>query len=266
MGSLSTELTLPSYTRSGSGEPLFLIHAFPMDHAMWDAQVRYLSDRYQTFAPDLPGFGATPRAPGWRISGVAGSLLDIADREDLRSFGVVGLSMGAYAAFEIYRRARDRVRWLVLASGRARGDNDSERQARTNLIGRVQAEGLPLLNEVMLPRLLRQSPAPEIVASVRRTMARTTAESVADALEALRERADSTPLLADIRCPTLVIGGNADPITPPEESRALAERIPGACFVEIPKAGHLTNLENPEAFNEALAMFLDSAPEAPALF
>ena len=85
-----------SYAESGSGDALFLIHAFPMDHTMWDAQVGFLRDRYRVLTPDLPGFGQTPAAPGWRVAAAAAGVLDIADRNGLGRFAVAGLSIGVY--------------------------------------------------------------------------------------------------------------------------------------------------------------------------
>lgn len=259
MGSLTPGSVRLRYTRTGGGEPLVLIHAFPMDHTQWDAQVRYLQERsYLLIVPDLPGFGQSSESQGWRLAEVAAAILKIAETEGAEKFGVVGLSMGTYAAFELYRQAPDRVRSLVLADGRARADNDAERAARTQLIERVRTEGLAVLDEVMLPRLLRPGAKPALAEQIRKTMHRNTPEAIAHAVEALRERADSTPLLEHIKCPTLVIAGSDDPITTPADCQELAEAIPGAQFVEIPGAGHLSNLDNPDAFNQALGEFLDS--------
>lgn len=260
MGSLTPGPLRLRYTRTGGGEPVLLIHAFPMDHTLWDAQVRYLEDRsYLLIAPDLPGFGQSSESQDWRLANVAAALLEITDTEGIgASFSVVGLSMGTYAAFEVYRQAPDRVRSLVVANGRARADNDTERKARTHLIERVRTEGLAVLDETMLPRLVRPGTNPALAQSIRQTMHRNTPEAIAHALEALRERADSTPLLPHIKCPTLVVAGSDDPITTPADCREMAEAIPGAKFVEIPDAGHLSNLDNPAAFNEAVGTFLDS--------
>lgn len=229
---------------------------------MWDAQVALLAPRFSVLAPDLPGFGASREARGWRFADVAGSLLRIAEGEGLETFGVVGLSMGVYTAFEICRQAPGRLRALVLANGRARADNEAERQSRTSLIARISAEGTGILAEVMLPRLLRPDPQLEVAARVRKMMARATPRAVILGLEALRERADSTDLLATIPCPTLVLAGESDPLTPAAEGEAMAAAIPGARFVTIPGAGHLSNLEQPDAFNLSIEAFLEEAFEA----
>jgi pimeloyl-ACP methyl ester carboxylesterase len=251
-------LVIPLHlAESGSGPPVFLIHAFPLDHGMWESQVEALAPRYRTLAPDLPGFGATPVTPRWRLTDIATAVFEIADQRQILRFALVGLSMGAYAAFEVLRQSPERIAALVLANGRARADTPPEREARTALITRVEAEGTAILEETMLPRLLRPDPDPDVEEQTRRLMARTRKEAVTQGLEALRERRDSKNLLATIRCPTLVLAGLHDPITPPDEMEAMALSIPGATFRKIPKAGHLSNLENPTAFNQALEAFLD---------
>jgi pimeloyl-ACP methyl ester carboxylesterase len=247
----------------GSGAPVFLIHAFPLDHTMWGAQTGRLAPGYRILAPDLPGFGATERHPHWRIADVAESILAIADERKIPAFALVGLSMGAYTAFEVVDRAPDRIRCLVLANCRARADSPEERDTRTALIARVESEGTVILDETILPRLLGPDPDPRIRDQVSKIMARQTKEAVTDALEALRERRDSTGLLETIPCPTLVVAGTRDRLTPPDEMKAMSDRIPGARFTKIPDAGHLSNLENPSAFNRALEGFLDAYNREP---
>lgn len=237
-----------------------MVHAFPLDHTQWDPQAAFLGDRHRLLAPDLPGFGQSPPRQGWRIADVAAGILDIALGEGHEAFGVLGLSMGTYTALELWRQAPERIRCLVLANGRARADSVQERQARGDLIARIEEEGAGILPEMMLSRLLKPQPDPKLAERLSRDIARTPARSITAALEALRERADSTALLSDIRCPTLVIAGEFDPITSTAECRAMASEIPGARFVEIPDAGHLSNLENPTAFNRAIGEFLDSLP------
>lgn len=225
---------------------------------MWDAQVALLGDAWKVWTPDLPGFGGSPLSEGWRLDSVAHDLLDIADQNGFDRFGVVGLSMGSYTALELYRQAPARVRFLVLADGRARDDSPPEREARNRMISEIGARGSRALAELTLPRLLSNNPVRPIGESVRDVIGKTAPEAMIAALEALRERRDSTKLLGEIHCPTLVLGGNADLITPPHECRDMAAAIEDARFVEIPNAGHLSNLENPEAFNRALEEFLQS--------
>ena len=118
----------------------------------------------------------------------------------------------------------------------------------------------------MLPGLLGASTHtedPHRAVEVRQWAMETEAVGVIDALEALRTRPDSRPTLATITCPTLVIVGEQDTLTPPELSRVIADGIAGATSVAIPHAGHLANVEQPQAFNAALTRWLSSLPSIP---
>ena len=252
---MSSDLQL-HYAATGSGPPVCLIHAFPMNRTMWKAEISALSDRYTIFAPDLPGFGQSPVSPGWRIEAVADNIIRTANANGFGDFGVIGLSMGTYAAFEIHRQAPGRVRFLVLANGRARADSAEERASRTALIDAVGERGLVALSDAVLPRLLGERPSSAFRETVQRAIDAGTVEGVSHAIEALRDRRDSAVMLGDIRCPTLVIAGGRDPITPSAECQELAHAIDGARFREIPEAGHLSNLENPEEFRRTLEAFL----------
>ncbi len=113
--------------------------------------------------------------------------------------------------------------------------------------------------EAFLPRLLGETThqqRPELLSRLREIILSTSPRGIADALAGLSARADSTTTLREIRVPTLVVVGVEDVLTPVAEAEALQRGIDGARLAVIPKAGHLSNLENPEAFNEALIGFL----------
>lgn len=242
---------------AGSGRPIFLLHAFPMDHTMWDGQVRRLQRRYRVIAPNAFGFGRTPLpVEPWSFESLAHGLLALADSLRLRTFVVAGLSMGGYTAFEMLREAGERIDALVLANTRARDDTDEERQARAALTSAVERGGVAILKEQVVARLLKNDPAPGLVDSVHRAIERATPLAIQRALAALAQRADSTGLLDGIRQPVLALAGTEDAITSVAETREWAGRIDGCRIVEIPGAGHLSNIENASAFNDALEAFL----------
>jgi pimeloyl-ACP methyl ester carboxylesterase len=172
---------------------------------------------------------------------------------------VVGLSMGGYLAFELHRRRPDLFRSLVLCDTRAGADTPQAAAGRETFAAHALERGLGWVADEMLPKLLRPSPDPAVVATVRRLIAQGTAAGVAAAQRGMATRPDSTPSLRAIRCPTLVVVGAQDTLTVPAESRALAAAIRGSRLVEIPDAGHLSNLENAGAFRAALLGFLDAA-------
>jgi 3-oxoadipate enol-lactonase len=133
------------------------------------------------------------------------------------------------------------------------------RENRKNMARRVAEEGVEVLIELQMERLLARDTLENdaaVVEKVRAMILESSPNGVVAALGAMRDRPDSTPLLASIEVPTLVIGGEEDEISSPEVMEAMAEKIPNSRHVTLPRAGHLSNLEAPEGFNSALKEFL----------
>jgi 3-oxoadipate enol-lactonase len=240
-----------------STTPVVFLHAFPLNASMWKPQSGILNNR-MVITPDFPGFGGRPvDAPD--LERFALTVLDHMDAAGISRAVVVGLSMGGYVALRLHALRPERVAAMVLADTKAGDDDDAGRAKRTDQAARVRREGVEWLAEVLLPALLgettRQS-RPDVVSVVREMAEGADAEGVARALEAMRERPDSTPNLDTIRVPVLALVGEEDTLTPLAEARKIAEGVPDGRLVVIPGAGHLSNLESPEAFNEAVRSFL----------
>ncbi|HSW28820.1 MAG TPA: alpha/beta hydrolase [Longimicrobiales bacterium] len=237
--------------------PIVFLHAFPLNAAMWARQVEALAPR-KVLAPHFPGFGGRP--PGEAtLDAFARAVLSDMDEAGIGRAVVVGLSMGGYTALRLHALAPERVAGMVLADTRAGADDDAGRAKRTDQAARARREGVGWLAEAMVPALLGEttrSERPGVVEQVRGLVAQAHAEGVACALEAMRERPDSLPRLGAIRVPVLVLVGEEDTLTPPVESRKIAEGVPDGRLVVLPGVGHLANLEAPEAFNAALADWL----------
>ena len=219
-----------------------------------------LSDRWRCLRADALGCGSSPAPPpGLTLEDVAAGVLTALDERGVGEVAVVGLSMGGYTAMAMLRSAPERVRALVLADTRDGADADGARSDRLDMARRVRAEGVEPIVEPMLQRLLGAASREEahIADPVRSRIRHCTAEGVAACQEAMAARPDSAGVLAAVRLPTLVVCGAEDAVTPPEEMRAMAARIPGARFTVVAGAGHLSNLEQPAAFGELLAGFLD---------
>ncbi|HET8645815.1 MAG TPA: alpha/beta fold hydrolase [Vicinamibacteria bacterium] len=249
-----------SFEVRGQGPPLLFLHAFPLGQAMWDGQAEALARRFQVVRFDARGFGGSPPGEGLltmeRIADDAALLLD---HLGLSRAVVCGLSMGSHAALALVRRHADRLRALVLCSGRAGADSESARQARAELAEKVRRDGAAAAAQAMVPRLLgrtTQEQRPQVVARVRDMVLANPPRGIADALAGLAARADSTPTLREVRVPTLVLGGEEDLLTTPEEARRLHEGIAGSRLQVLPGAGHLMNMEDPPAFDAALHGFL----------
>jgi len=175
-------------------------------------------------------------------------------------FALAALSMGGYISFEILRQAPARVAKLALLDSTARADTPEAITARRAQIAQVAAGGLAEVAEAQFMRLvhpLRRQDAN--LREINRLMAREVgAEGFVRQQTAIVGRVDSRPMLKDIRCPTLVLVGEADTLTPPDRAAEMADGIPGAHLVEVPECGHLSTLEQPDAVTHALLEWLQS--------
>jgi 3-oxoadipate enol-lactonase len=240
----------PSSDDGGDGPPLVLLHAFPFDRRMWRETVAALAaaaGRHRVIVPDLRGFGTAPLAGPYGVADLADDVAALMDAKGLPRATIVGLSMGGYVALAFAARHGARLEGLVLADTRAGPDGDEARRGRDEAIALVEAQGVEAYVERQLPRLLSPH-APDALRARTRDLARQTPAAVTMGLAALRDRPDRRGELALIACPTLVIVGAEDVLTPPAEAAAMASAIPGARYVELPGVGHLANLEAPAAF------------------
>jgi len=175
-------------------------------------------------------------------------------------FALAGLSMGGYISFEILRQAPARVVKLALLDTTARADTPEAMAARRAQIAQVAAGGLAEVADAQFMRLvhpLRREDAS--LREINRLMAREVgAEGFVRQQTAIVGRVDSRPMLKDIRCPALVLVGDADTLTPPDRAAEMAGGIPGARLVEVPECGHLSTLERPDAVTHALLEWLRS--------
>jgi 3-oxoadipate enol-lactonase len=238
--------------------PVVLLHGFPLNSRMWARERALLANR-AVLAPDFPGFGGRPPGPE-TLDGFAEVVMDEMDQAGIDQAVVVGLSMGGYVAFRLLARSPARVVGLILADTRAGADDEAGRMKRTAQAERVRREGVAWMPEALLPAFLGETTRrerPAVVEAVRGWIADANPEGVARALLAMRDRPDSTSTLKDVAVPVLALVGEEDALTPVAESRRIAESVPDGRLVLIPGAGHLSNLENPEAFGRELVSFLD---------
>jgi 3-oxoadipate enol-lactonase len=238
---------------------LVLLHAFPLDARMWEAQLSAFSGVVPVIAPHLPGFGGTELAGEVTTMGAAADqVLAELDRAGVDRAVVCGLSMGGYVAFELWRRARHRFAGLVLANTRAEPDTDEGAAGRRALAERLTREGNGFLVETP-PPLLSQAAPGELWAYVRRLIGDQPADAIAAASLGMAERPDSRPDLPGIDVPTLVITSADDTLIPSAVSAPMADAIPGATLLVIEGAGHVSNLEQPDTFSGAVEELVERA-------
>lgn len=249
------------YDDIGAGMPVLFAHAFPLNRTMWAPNVSALVERCRCVTADFRGFGESAAALPYSMDQYADDLAQLLDVLHIDKVVLVGCSMGGYVSFAFWRRHRDRVRALVLADTRAGADSEEARERRRQLIATARAEGSVAVANAQIASLVGKSTRakqPDTYDAVHRMMAQAPTDGVVGALEAMMLRPDSTPLLASIDVPTLIVVGEEDVPTPVKESRAMHERIPGSILEVIVSAGHLANLERPAAFNHVLSEFLFS--------
>lgn len=256
-------MTPPAPATADPAPPLtlVLIHGFPLDKGMWRPQVDALSAAARVVAVDLPGFGAAPPGPApFTLDAAADAVAARLDAEGIAGRVVVGgLSMGGYVAMAFARRHPDRLAALILADTRAEPDDAAGRQARDEMIALAREKGAAGVVEKMMPKLVAEATRegrPEVAGEVRRIGSRQPTGTVIAGLEALRDRPDAGPWLGDVAVPTLILVGEHDTLTPLAMAEAIGARVYGSEVVIVPGAGHMSNLENPEAFNAAVLAFL----------
>ena len=256
-------VTLPHgttrYLEAGSGWPVVLLHAFPLNADMWRGQLERVPAGSRFIAPDLRGLGPDAGAAASSMDDFADDVIALLDALQIDKATIGGLSMGGYATFALLRRAPERASRVILADTRSTADNEQGRANRGKMLDTVRTTGVAAVVDEMMPKLLgatSQGGRPDVARRVREIALKNSVEGVAGAIAAMRDRPDSTAQLAKISVPVLVLVGEEDTLTPPADSEAIRSHITRAHLVDIPRAGHLSNLEAPDEFSAALADFL----------
>lgn len=251
-----------AYNDQGSGLSIIFLHAFPLNRTMWAEQEKAFSSQFRVVTIDLRGHGESD-APLWwyTLDQTADDVIGLLDHLSIRQAVFVGLSMGGYVLFALYRKYADRVKGLVLADTRAQADTAEGKEARFQMAQTAYQKGPSAIADIMIPKLL--SPAtvqtkPGLVRHVRAMIVGNQISGIAGDLMAMAERPDSVTLLKHITVPTQIIVGELDLPTPPSDAKLMADLIPNARLAIIPAAAHLSNLEKPDTFNNIVSEFVEN--------
>ena len=252
-----------AYTDTGVGRPVVLIHGYPFNRSLWTEQIPALSNSNRIIAPDLRGFGDSDASQDTSTMNLlAADVAALMDQLEIPRATICGLSMGGYVALAFYKQFPSRVRALVLADTRAQADTEEAKQTRAQQAEKALSEGMASIADAMLPKLLTPetvSKRPEIVKFVRDMMLKTKPEGAAAALRGMAEREDQTQLLSRISVPTLIIVGAEDAITPVADSEKMHHAIAGSRLVVLDHAGHVSNVERSQQFNDEVLHFLSQS-------
>jgi 3-oxoadipate enol-lactonase len=252
-------------TGNASGLPVVLIHGFPFDHQMWKPQSEALAAQgYRVLAYDVRGHGASDVGDGqYSIEAHVDDLISLLDHWKVSRAVVVGLSMGGYIALRALERQPERFAAAALCDTRSEADSNEGRIRRARTVTVVKSRGAAAFADDFVKGIFAATTFttnPETVATIRETIAHTSPLSIAGTLLALAARSDTTASLGAIRVPTLILVGEHDVTTPVDASESMHAAIASSELVIIPNAAHMSNLENPGAFNAALLAFLGRLP------
>jgi len=248
-----------AYHEQGSGMPVLLIHGYPLSSRIWTPASDLLAAQgWRVIAPDLRGFRQSPPSDDRTVTTMECFADDL--HLLLQKIGitekicVVGISMGGYIAMQFARKYADCLSGLVLCGTKTTADPPSVIENRRKQAAALLDGSLSLaeIADTMIPKLcstFTQEQKPEIIAELRNIIIETQhLQGIAAATLGMAERPDTTEVLRQLDIPVLAICGTEDQFSPPTEMRRLAETATRGTYIEIPEAGHLSPLEQPERF------------------
>lgn len=250
-----------AYEIHGCGTPVILLHAFPLNRTMWAPQVSELRKDFEIITPDFRGFGESQGTDEpYTMDLLAEDIHALLRHLSLHEVILGGLSMGGYVAFAFYRKYPEMVKALILADTRAEADTEEGKTNRKNMAELVLKAGTKVIAEQMTPKLLGKTSfeqKQELVSRIKKTISSTSPNAIANAQLGMAQRPDSNSTLKHITCPTLILVGAEDTLTPVENAQRMKRNIHNSEIRVVPKAGHISSLEQPMDFNNALKKFLE---------
>lgn len=241
-------------TRTGSGQPLVLLHGFPLDSTTWEPLLPHLADHFDLILPDLAGLGHSPLPqPDYHLSDMAAALADLLRGLGLPRAYLAGHSMGGYVALAFARQSPEMLLGLGLISTQTLPDNAERQAARHQTAAEVAEKGPGVVADAMAAKL---SADPTHEPLLRETILRQPVPGIVNALKAMAARHDSSDLLPGLTCPVSIVHGLEDALIPPERAREMQAALPNAFLTELPGVGHMPMLEAPAETAQALRKLL----------
>ena len=243
-----------------NNQPIIFIHGFPYDYSMWENQINILEEKYFCVAYDVRGLGESYVGDGqYTMEAYVNDLFSIINELKLKRPILCGLSMGGYISLRSVERNMEIFKGLILCDTKSEADDDIARLKRAASINQINTEGLiKFVNQFVTNCFAEETPKEQEKMFLTTLFKSHTHDplGVKGALIAIMSRTDTTSFLHKINIPTLVLCGSFDKLTPPTVMRVMSEKIPRAEFAVIPRAGHMSPLENPECVNDLIEGFL----------
>ncbi|MES2779124.1 MAG: alpha/beta fold hydrolase [Bacteroidota bacterium] len=252
-----------SYDDVGEGTtPIIFLHGFPFDKTMWQLQLEFLKPSYRLIACDIRGFGkSTDETSPLSMDLFGDDLITLMDRLNIKKAIVCGLSMGGFIALNAYKRFPDRFVALILCDTQCIADTVEVKAKRYKIIDEIAANGVAKFLEGFIKSVFHKDSwenKKELVRQLRTVVFANSRHIISEGLVALAERSETCSTLDEVTIPTCIICGRQDEVTPLEQSEWMNKHIKGASLQIIENAGHVSNLEQPDAFNKCLSDFLDT--------
>ena len=249
-----------NYGDEGEGIPVVLLHGFPFDRNLWYDQVNALKEHCRVISPDLRGFGKSmaPEEPV-SMTQYAADVMTLLDLLNIDRAIIGGLSMGGYISLAIAEQYPERLLGLILSNTKAAKDTAAQRQNRYNTAEKINYDGTEFLVKSLLEKILCEKTLqekPDVLEYTQQMMRRQPGSAVRGALAGMAERKDRDFILSEIEVPVLVIAGKEDSIIPVFDSKLMVREMPHAHLEIIADSGHLSNLEQPELYNNILLRFI----------
>ena len=239
-----------AYERRGKGAPLVLLHGYPLDHSIWEPVLSLLEKNYNLLLPDLRGFGESEAVrTNFSMADFAADVAGLMDQLNIKKAAVAGHSMGGYAALAFARAYPEHVLGLGLVASQALADSPETKTGRYQQAENILAHGVKEVAEAMPVKLTANL---KLQTWIKDLILRQRPQGLAGALRAMAERTDSTSSLSGFGFPLVIVHGITDAMIPVERARAVKAAAANAHLTEIPDAGHMPMMEDPQKTVEAL--------------
>lgn len=254
-----------SYDDVGKGDiPIIFLHGYPFDKTMWQNQVDYFTSSHRLILCDIRGFGKSKdEESALSIDLFTADLIEFMDKLIIEKAILCGLSMGGFIALNAIKNNPDRFEALILCDTQCISDCSEVKEKRYNSIADIEENGVLSFNEEFITSVFHKKSIlnkNRLVSQLRSVVFSNSCHIIKQGLTAIAKRSETCSILEDIQIPTLILCGREDEVTPLEQSEYLNVNIKNSELHIIDDAGHISNLEQPEAFNQHLYYFLSKLP------